>query len=168
MHKPTSYFLFRRVRTHTTASPSLLSQIRGLLIDAEDENVGLSQDLLEETHEDLNSLEDLVKRWVIEGMSQLCSCPTACLSFAAVPRPPARVGYHVNRTATVVLSKCCSGLCVCVLCFHSAGEKLERSVESLPVVPITLEEVEERTVKWRVRGLGYPGTRTAIGVCVKR
>lgn len=32
-----------------------------------------------------------------------------------------------------------------------AGEKLERSVESLPVLPITLEEVEERTVRWRVR-----------------
>lgn len=37
-------------------------QIRDLLIDAEDENVGLSQELLEETHEDLNSLEDCVKR----------------------------------------------------------------------------------------------------------
>lgn len=37
-------------------------QIRGLLIDAEDENVGLSQQLLEDTHEDLNSLEDCVKR----------------------------------------------------------------------------------------------------------
>lgn len=32
-----------------------------------------------------------------------------------------------------------------------AGEKLERSVDSLPVLPITLEEVEERIVKWRVR-----------------
>lgn len=49
---------------HTTVSSSLLSQIRGLLIDAEDENVGLSQDLLEGTHEDLNSLEDLVKRCI--------------------------------------------------------------------------------------------------------
>lgn len=39
-----------------------LSQIRDLLIDAEDENVGLSQELLEETHEDLNSLEDCLKR----------------------------------------------------------------------------------------------------------
>lgn len=48
---------FARVR-------SLLSwrKIRDLLIDAEDENVGLSQELLEETHEDLNSLEDCVKR----------------------------------------------------------------------------------------------------------
>ncbi|CAM9955122.1 unnamed protein product [Ectocarpus fasciculatus] len=79
-------------------------KIRGLLIDAEDENVGLSQDLLEETHEDLNSLEDLVK---------------------------------------------------------SAGEKLERSVDSLPVLPITLEEVEERTVKWRdlARKHGVPPER---------
>lgn len=39
-----------------------LVQIRGLLIDAEDENVGLSQQLLEDTHEDLNSLEECVKR----------------------------------------------------------------------------------------------------------
>ncbi|CAN0023407.1 unnamed protein product, partial [Ectocarpus sp. 8 AP-2014] len=81
-----------------------IGKIRGLLIDAEDENVGLSQDLLEGTHEDLNSLEDLVK---------------------------------------------------------SAGEKLERSVESLPVLPITLEEVEERTVKWRdlARKHGVPPER---------
>ncbi|CAN0074928.1 unnamed protein product [Ectocarpus sp. 12 AP-2014] len=79
-------------------------KIRGLLIDAEDENVGLSQDLLEATHEDLNSLDDLVK---------------------------------------------------------SVGEKLERSVESLPVLPITLEEVEERTVKWRdlARKHGVPPER---------
>lgn len=35
-----------------------------------------------------------------------------------------------------------------------AGEKLERSVESLPVLPISLEEVEERTVRWRVRHRG--------------
>lgn len=39
-----------------------MSQIRDLLIDAEDENVGLSQQLLEETHEDLNSLEACLKR----------------------------------------------------------------------------------------------------------
>ena len=39
-----------------------LVQIRGLLIDAEDENVGLSRQLLEDSHEDLNSLEDCVKR----------------------------------------------------------------------------------------------------------
>lgn len=31
-----------------------------------------------------------------------------------------------------------------------AGDKLERSVASLPVLPITLEEVEERTAKWKV------------------
>ncbi|CBN78137.1 conserved unknown protein [Ectocarpus siliculosus] len=81
-----------------------IGKIRGLLIDAEDENVGLSQDLLEGTHEDLNSLEDLVK---------------------------------------------------------SAGEKLERSVESLPMLPITLDEVEERTVKWRdlARKHGVPPER---------
>ena len=42
----------------------MVLQIRDLLIDAEDENVGLSQELLEETHEDLNSLEDCVKRLV--------------------------------------------------------------------------------------------------------
>lgn len=56
-----------RARQYLAASPiNLLTvgavQIRGLLIDAEDENVGLSQELLEETHEDLNSLEDCVKR----------------------------------------------------------------------------------------------------------
>lgn len=32
-----------------------------------------------------------------------------------------------------------------------AGDKLERSVASLPVLPITLEEVEERTAKWKVK-----------------
>lgn len=37
-------------------------QIRDSLIDAEDENVGLNQDLLEEVHEDLNSLEDYLAR----------------------------------------------------------------------------------------------------------
>lgn len=37
------------------------------------------------------------------------------------------------------------------LCTRRAGEKLERSVKSLPVLPISLEEVEERIVKWRVR-----------------
>ncbi|CAM9159702.1 unnamed protein product [Scytosiphon promiscuus] len=79
-------------RSNPESIAHALDKIRDLLIDAEDENVGLSQELLEETHEDLNSLEDLVKR---------------------------------------------------------AGEKLERSVGSLPVLPITLEEVEERIVKWR-------------------
>eukprot|EP00752_Nemacystus_decipiens_P011182 g9936.t1 len=79
-------------RSNPESISHVLDKVRGLLIDAEDENVGLSQGLLEETHEDLNSLEDCLKR---------------------------------------------------------AGEKLERSVESLPVLPITLEEVEERTVKWR-------------------
>lgn len=39
-----------------------LVQIRGLLIDADDANVGLSQQLLEDSHEDLNSLEECVKR----------------------------------------------------------------------------------------------------------
>jgi len=37
-------------------------KIRDLLIDAENENVGLSQELLEETHEDLNSLEGCIRR----------------------------------------------------------------------------------------------------------
>lgn len=65
MHQP-ACFVFRRVRANHRLLSSLLSQIRGLLIDAEDENVGLSQELLEGTHEDLNSLEDFVKRWEID------------------------------------------------------------------------------------------------------
>lgn len=40
------------------------TQVRDLLIDAENENVGLGQELLEETHEDLNALEDCLKRCV--------------------------------------------------------------------------------------------------------
>ncbi|CAM9670373.1 unnamed protein product, partial [Discosporangium mesarthrocarpum] len=69
-----------------------LQKIRNLLLDAEAEGVGLSQELLEETHEDLNHLE---------------------------------------------------------ACLKSAGEKLERSVESLPVLPVTLAEVEERSARWQ-------------------
>lgn len=40
-----------------------------------------------------------------------------------------------------------------------AGDKLERSVASLPVLPITLEEVQERATKWKVsRGEKRPQT----------
>ena len=58
-------------------------------------------------------------------------------------KPHVRVSFHT------IPSNWCSYLAVAPA--TRAGEKLERSVESLPVLPITLEEVEERTVKWRVR-----------------
>lgn len=47
-------------------------------------------------------------------------------------------------------------------CFYPrAGDKLERSVQSLPTLPITLEEVEERAAKWRVSTMAECGQSCA-------
>lgn len=73
-----------------------------------------------------------------------------CFSFTDT-RPPPRLSCKHKRHGCIFMY-CLHFVCVfCGLSLDSAGEKLERSVESLPVLPITLEEVEERTVKWRVR-----------------
>lgn len=73
---------------------SVARQIRDLLIDAEEENVGLSQELLEETHEDLNSLEDCVKRRV--GASE--QAQPAPSSFVRFPPHPSCFFARTTRS----------------------------------------------------------------------
>eukprot|EP00904_Undaria_pinnatifida_P013142 jgi/Undpi1/8959/HiC_scaffold_26.g11420.m1 len=155
-----------------------VGKIRGLLIDAEDENVGLSQQLLEDTHEDLNSLEECVKRLGpgFGGGSdrQNLGFYTPLISFSAekiaamvlIQRAlfRARTGL-VNADDMASAAKSFAQLRFIAARItivvrkrpparprapsRRAGDKLERSVASLPVLPITLEEVEERTAKWK-------------------